>query len=286
MGLRIQNNVEAFNAHRNLSPTSAAARSRWRSCPAATASTAPPTTPPAWRSRERMRAQIGGIAQASATRRTASRWSRRLKARSTRCTRCCSASASCRSSSPTARCSATIRPRSRPRSRSSAEIERIGDSRSSTASRCSARRRDGHDPGRRQHGENVTTTADRPRPAASVATDANATATTPTRRAYAAGCTTSSTLSSTAARSAPPPRSRPRRGVDSTPTATTRTRCEVAPADVGDDRHRDQERLQRALGPRCGAEPPRAPLNNLAIYQENLVASESRIRDVDMARRW
>ena len=34
---------------------------------------------------------------------------------------------------------------------------------------------------------------------------------------------------------------------------------------------------------RRGAEPARAPLNNLATYQENLTASESRIRDVDMA---
>ena len=34
---------------------------------------------------------------------------------------------------------------------------------------------------------------------------------------------------------------------------------------------------------RRGAEPPRAPLTNLATYQENLTASETRIRDVDMA---
>ena len=39
-------------------------RSRWRSSPAATASTARPTTPPASPSREKMRGQIGGLAQA------------------------------------------------------------------------------------------------------------------------------------------------------------------------------------------------------------------------------
>ena len=39
-------------------------RSRWRSSPAATASTAPPTTLPASRISEKMRGQIGGLAQA------------------------------------------------------------------------------------------------------------------------------------------------------------------------------------------------------------------------------
>ncbi len=52
-----------------------------------------------------------------------------------------------------------------------------------------------------------------------------------------------------------------------------------------DRRHRrgDQERLERAVA--FGAVQNRLEhrLNNLATYQENLVASESRIRDVDMA---
>ena len=50
-----------------------------------------------------------------------------------------------------------------------------------------------------------------------------------------------------------------------------------------DDRQRDQERLDRPWQPRRGPEPPRASPDNLATYQENLTASESRIRDVDMA---
>ena len=64
MGLRIQNNIEAFNTHRQLTATATRPRSRWRSSPAATASTAPPTTPPASRISEKMRGQIGGLAQA------------------------------------------------------------------------------------------------------------------------------------------------------------------------------------------------------------------------------
>ena len=50
MCLRIQNNVEAFNAQRQLSATRDKLARPWRSSPAATASTAPPTTPPASRS--------------------------------------------------------------------------------------------------------------------------------------------------------------------------------------------------------------------------------------------
>ena len=43
------------------------------------------------------------------------------------------------------------------------------------------------------------------------------------------------------------------------------------------------QRVDARADVRRGAEPPRAHLNNLATYQENLTASESRIRDVDMA---
>ena len=50
------------------------------------------------------------------------------------------------------------------------------------------------------------------------------------------------------------------------------------------DRHGDQERVDLAVAD-FGATQNRLEhrLNNLATYQENLVASESRIRDVDMA---
>ncbi len=105
MGLRIQNNVEAFNTHRQLDRhVHAGGASRWRSSPAATASTAPPTTPPASPSPRRCAARSAASPRRSATRRTASRSSRRRKARSTRCTRCCSASVTSRSSTTTARC--------------------------------------------------------------------------------------------------------------------------------------------------------------------------------------
>ena len=56
----------------------------------------------------------------SRTRRTPSSWCRPPKARWARCSRCCSASATSRSSTTTARCRPPTRPRSRPRSPSSA----------------------------------------------------------------------------------------------------------------------------------------------------------------------
>ena len=65
MSLRIQNNVEAFNAHRNLAATERqGSPSRWSGCRPATASTVPPTTPPASRSASSCAAQIGGLDQA------------------------------------------------------------------------------------------------------------------------------------------------------------------------------------------------------------------------------
>ena len=53
---------------------------------------------------------------------------------------------------------------------------------------------------------------------------------------------------------------------------------------IADDRHDDQERLRRPAAT-YGAVQNRLEhrLTNLATYQENLTASESRIRDVDMA---
>ncbi len=80
MGLRIQNNVEAFNTHRQLTATSTRPRSRWRSSPAATASTARPTTRPASRSARRCAARSAASPRRSATPRTASRSCRRRKA--------------------------------------------------------------------------------------------------------------------------------------------------------------------------------------------------------------
>ena len=52
---------------------------------------------------------------------------------------------------------------------------------------------------------------------------------------------------------------------------------------AGRDRHRHPERVHRPGNVRRRPEPPPAPLNNLGNYQENLSASESSIKDVDMA---
>ena len=97
MGLRIQNNVEAFNTHRQLTGTAAkAAKVDGEALLAATASTVRPTTPPASPSPRRCAARSAASLRRSATRRTASRSSRRRKVPSTRCTRCCSASVTCK----------------------------------------------------------------------------------------------------------------------------------------------------------------------------------------------
>ena len=121
MSLRIQNNVEAFNAHRNLQRDLRQDRaSRWSVSPAATASTARPTTPPASRSARRMRwsdqRSRPGSAQHPGRRLAGADGGR---ASSTRSTRCSSASASWPCSTRTARSAATTRPRSSPRSTSS-----------------------------------------------------------------------------------------------------------------------------------------------------------------------
>ena len=69
----------------------------------------------------------------------------------------------------------------------------------------------------------------------------------------------------------------------STASAPTSTCCARRGVAISDDRRRDQERLARSRD--FGAVQNRLEhrLNNLATYQENLTASESRIRDVDMA---
>ena len=55
MSLRIQTNIEAFNAHRNLvDDREPAVDSRWSGSRPASGSTGPPTTPPGSRSREKL----------------------------------------------------------------------------------------------------------------------------------------------------------------------------------------------------------------------------------------
>ena len=154
MSLRVNTNVEAFNAHRNLSADfGRRCRSRWRSCRPVCASTAPPTTPPAWRSRRACAPRSAAPPRPAATRRTASRSCRRRRVLSTRCTRSCSASASCRSSSRTARCRPTDQAKVTAEvAQLTAELVRIRDSSTFNGiALFGARpRRHGHDPGRRE----------------------------------------------------------------------------------------------------------------------------------------
>ena len=93
MGLRIQNNVEAFNAHRKLPPRPTRPRKSMEKLSSGYRINRAADDAAGLAICEKMRAQIGGLDRPSATRRTASRSSRRRKARSTRSTRCSSASA-------------------------------------------------------------------------------------------------------------------------------------------------------------------------------------------------
>ena len=120
------NNIEAFNAHRQLSHDRATrSRSRWSASPPASASTAPPTTQPASRSRRSCAPRSRGLAQAQRNAQDArlAGADRGRRAR-TRCTRCSTASASSPCSTRTARSRPPTRPRSRPRSTSSAPRSR------------------------------------------------------------------------------------------------------------------------------------------------------------------
>ena len=117
MGLRIQNNVEAFNTHRQLTTTSTqAAKSMEKLSSGYRINRAADDAAGLAISREDARSDRRPRLRRSATPRTASRSSRRRKARSPRCTRCCSASVTSRSSSTTAPTAPTTRTRSRPRS--------------------------------------------------------------------------------------------------------------------------------------------------------------------------
>ena len=64
MGLRIQNNVEAFNAHRQLTATATRPRSRWRSSPVGYRINRAADDAAGLAISEKMRGQIGGLAQA------------------------------------------------------------------------------------------------------------------------------------------------------------------------------------------------------------------------------
>ena len=81
MSLRVNTNVEAFNTHRNLSQTAMQLSKSMEKLSSGFRINRAADDAAGLAISEKMRGQIGGLAQASATRRTASRSSRRRKAR-------------------------------------------------------------------------------------------------------------------------------------------------------------------------------------------------------------
>ena len=102
MALRIQNNVEAFNAHRNLTATSGKAAKAMEKLSSGYRINRASDDAAGLAISEKMRARSPASPRLSATRRTASRSSRPLRVPSPRCTRCSTASASSRCSTTTA----------------------------------------------------------------------------------------------------------------------------------------------------------------------------------------
>ena len=120
MSLRINTNIEAFNAHRQLVGTQIELSKAMEKLSSGLRINRAADDAAGLAISEKMRAQIRGIARAHAQHAwTASRWCRPQKARSTRCTRSSSASASWPCSTTTARSRPPIAPRSPSRSRSS-----------------------------------------------------------------------------------------------------------------------------------------------------------------------
>ena len=252
MGLRIQNNVEAFNTHRQLDGDwRRRPRSRWRSSPAATASTAPLTTRPASPSAEKMRGQIGGLAQAQ---RNAQDGISLVQTAEGALTEVHSMLQRVRDlkvqfnngtlSSDDQDAIASEVARSRTEIKQHRRADQVQQHRA-------ARREHVHVPGRR---ERHARPSPRPPRASSARSAPPAPAASPSITAVssAAAATTASTTGGTLA------------GIstidDAIKNVSTRR------ADLGAVQNRLEHRLA-----------------NLATYQENLTASESRIRDVDMA---
>ena len=94
MGLRIQNNVEAFNAHRQLTGTAAKAAKAMEKLSSGYRINRAADDAAGLAISEKMRGRSVVSPRPSATRRTPSRSCRPLRVPSTRCTPCCSVSAS------------------------------------------------------------------------------------------------------------------------------------------------------------------------------------------------
>ena len=225
-------------------------RSRWRSSPAATASTVRRTTPPASRSARRCAARSAASLRRSATRRTASRSSRRRKAALNEVHSMLQRVRDLKVQYDNGTLSdATTRTRSRPRSRRSpARSGSIADRHEVQRHALSRQPRTVHVPGRRQRRRDDRD--DRRSSAARSAPPAPA----------------ASSSSRPVRRGARQDRADHRRPLDADDIDNAIKNVSTARANFGAVQNRLEHRL-----------------NNLATYQENLTASESRIRDVDMA---
>jgi flagellin len=91
MGLRIQNNVEAFNAHRQLTGTASKAAKAMEKLSSGYRVNRAADDAAGLAISEKMRAQIGGLAQAQRNAQDGISLVQTAEVPSMRCTRCCSA---------------------------------------------------------------------------------------------------------------------------------------------------------------------------------------------------
>ena len=92
MGLRIQNNVEAFNTHRQLSATAAQASKSMEKLSSGYRINRAADDAAGLAISEKMRGQIGGLAQAQRNAQDGISLVQTAEGALARCTRCCSAS--------------------------------------------------------------------------------------------------------------------------------------------------------------------------------------------------
>ena len=251
MGLRIQNNIEAFNTHRQLTATGAQASKSMEKLSSGYRINRAADDAAGLAISEKMRGQIGGLAQAQRNAQDGISLVQTAEGSLNEVHSMLQRVRDLKVQFANGTLSTTTRTRSRPRSTRSPRRSRA----SPTDTKFNGKPLFGSTGFTFQvganDGETITTAGDSRRAATSPA------AVCPSSPAWPRP-------------SLPRPRWRCRRG-----GAVRRS---------ADDRHRDQERLHRSAR-NFGAVQNRLEhrLTNLATYQENLTASESRIRDVDMA---
>ena len=250
MGLRIQNNVEAFNTHRQLTATATQASKSMEKLSSGYRINRAADDAAGLAISEKMRGQIGGLAQAQRNAQDGISLVQTAEGALTEVHSMLQRVRDLKVQYDNGTLSPTTRTRSRPRSsRSASEIGDIVD-------RDEVQRHGRLRLGARSRSRSAPTTARpsrRPRP----------TSRRDRRRRHRRPVSDLTGLSSAATGQDRARHRRPR----TSPRSTTRSRtC-------------------RRLAPNFGAVQNRLEhrLNNLATYQENLTASESRIRDVDMA---